>query len=186
MRGDSSIQGIEDKTFIEALCYTTPEHCYSTDDLVAPVVSRMSDELRHAVAELRIDQRYSAVAELPEYLAGRRPLSVSSGTTMLAARAARRCLDESGMQRGEVGLLIAASNSQQRILPGLAPDLIAALPDRLSPSIASINMQGQGCSSLLKAIEVARWFLASHPQKKVLVVISEVQTPYMQRYTDGL
>jgi 3-oxoacyl-[acyl-carrier-protein] synthase-3 len=39
-------------------------------------------------------------------------------------------------------------------------------------------MQAQGCSVLLKSIEVAQWYLAANPGKLAVVVMSEAHTPF--------
>jgi 3-oxoacyl-[acyl-carrier-protein] synthase-3 len=40
-------------------------------------------------------------------------------------------------------------------------------------------MQAQGCSVLLKSIEVAQWYLAANPGKLAIVVMAESHTPYV-------
>ena len=38
-------------------------------------------------------------------------------------------------------------------------------------------MQAQGCSVMLKSVEVAQWYLAANPGKMAIVVMSEAHTP---------
>ena len=40
-------------------------------------------------------------------------------------------------------------------------------------------MQAQGCSVLLKSIEVAQRFLAANPAQLAIVVMAEAHTPYV-------
>ena len=40
-------------------------------------------------------------------------------------------------------------------------------------------MQSQGCSVLLKSIEVAQWYLAANPGKMALVLMAEAHTPFV-------
>jgi 3-oxoacyl-[acyl-carrier-protein] synthase-3 len=47
----------------------------------------------------------------------------------------------------------------------------------LSRSLRTINMQAQGCSVLLKSIEVAQWYLAANPAQLAIVVMAEAHTP---------
>jgi 3-oxoacyl-[acyl-carrier-protein] synthase-3 len=49
----------------------------------------------------------------------------------------------------------------------------------LSRSINTVSMQAQGCSVLLKSIEVARWYLCANPRKVALILMSEAHTPYI-------
>jgi 3-oxoacyl-[acyl-carrier-protein] synthase-3 len=39
-------------------------------------------------------------------------------------------------------------------------------------------MQAQGCSVLLKSIEVAQWYLAANPGQLAIVIMAEVHTPF--------
>jgi 3-oxoacyl-[acyl-carrier-protein] synthase-3 len=40
-------------------------------------------------------------------------------------------------------------------------------------------MQAQGCSVLLKSIEVAQWYLAANPGQLAMVLMAEAHTPYV-------
>lgn len=40
-------------------------------------------------------------------------------------------------------------------------------------------MQAQGCSVLLKSIEVAQWYLAANPGQMAMVLMAEAHTPYV-------
>jgi predicted naringenin-chalcone synthase len=40
-------------------------------------------------------------------------------------------------------------------------------------------MQSQGCSVMLKSVEVAQWYLAANPGKMAVVLMSEAHTPYV-------
>ena len=42
-------------------------------------------------------------------------------------------------------------------------------------------MQAQGCSVLLKSIEVAQWYLAANPGQLALVLMAEAQVGYVMR-----
>jgi 3-oxoacyl-[acyl-carrier-protein] synthase-3 len=88
------------------------------------------------------------------------------------------CLGRLAPAPADIGLLVTASNTQSTILPGLAPSLISRLRGLMPSTVAAVNMQGQGCAVFLKAIEVAEWYLSAHPEKQVLLVTSEAQSPY--------
>src|SRR5438067_10732111 len=40
-------------------------------------------------------------------------------------------------------------------------------------------MQSQGCSVMLKSVEVAQWYLAANPGKMAVVLMSEAHTPFV-------
>jgi len=49
----------------------------------------------------------------------------------------------------------------------------------LSRSLRTVSMQSQGCSVLLKSVEVAQWYLAANPNKLAIVLMAEAHTPYV-------
>jgi len=48
----------------------------------------------------------------------------------------------------------------------------------LSRSLRTVSMQAQGCSVLLKSIEVAQWYLAANPGRMAMVLMAESHTRY--------
>ncbi len=88
----------------------------------------------------------------------------TTSATDLGVAAAKKCIDEWGGDPREIGLLIAATNTPSQLLPCLASEVMANLHGLLSRSISTVSMQAQGCSVLLKTVEVARWFLCSNPE----------------------
>jgi len=65
------------------------------------------------------------------------------------------------------------------MLPCLASEIMGRTHGLLSRSLRTVNMQAQGCSVLLKSIEVAQWYLAANPGKLAIVVMAEAHTPYV-------
>src|SRR5207244_7938214 len=75
--------------------------------------------------------------------------------------------------------LIAATNTPDHMLPCLASDVMGQTHGLLSRSLRTVSMQAQGCSVLLKSIEVAQWYLAANPGKLAMVLMAEAHTPYV-------
>lgn len=163
---------------------SVPAHAFGTAELVASLMHKLSPELINTVNALGVERRFSSVANLPEFLCGA-PMRATSSATALGAGAARRCLEEWGGDPRRVGLLIAATNTPAQMLPCLASEVMAGLHGTLSRSISTVSMQAQGCSVLLKTVEVARWFLAANPGRLALVLLSEAHTPYITPVTGG-
>src|SRR5215831_19132221 len=65
------------------------------------------------------------------------------------------------------------------MLPCLASEVMAQTHGLLSRSLRTISMQSQGCSVLLKSVEVAQWYLAANPNKLAIVLMAEAHTPYV-------
>src|SRR6185369_1730203 len=103
----------------------------------------------------------------------------TSSTTELGVAATRRCIHEWGGDPNRIGLLVAATNTPDQMLPCLASEIIGKTHGLLSRFMRTVNMQSQGCSVLLKSIELAQWYLAANPGKLALVVMAEAHTPYV-------
>lgn len=155
-----------------------PAHKFSTSELVARLGPKLSPELVSTIQHLGVDERCSTLENYPEFLSGE-PMRPTTSATGLGVEAARRCVERWGGDPRRIGLLIAATNTPSQLLPCLASEVTANLHAMLSRSISTVSMQAQGCSVLLKSVEVARWYLCSNPDKVALVLMSEAHTPYI-------
>ena len=155
----------------------TPSHVFKTADLIAELMHKLSPELINTINSLGVDQRYSTVENYPDSLLGKPPHATSS-TTRMAVEAARACIEHWHGDPGKVGLLIAATNTPDQMLPCLASEVMGKTHGLLSRSIRTVSMQAQGCSVLLKSIEVAQWYLSANPGRVAMVLLAEAQTPY--------
>ena len=157
---------------------SVPKSVFSTSELVGSLMHKLSPELINTIGALGVDQRYSVLDNFPEFLAGK-PLQANSSTTELGVNATRRCIQEWGGDPNRIGLLVAATNTPDQMLPCLASEIMGKTHGLLSRSLRTINMQAQGCSVLLKSIEVAQWYLAANPSQLAIVVMAEAHTPYV-------
>jgi 3-oxoacyl-[acyl-carrier-protein] synthase-3 len=139
---------------------------------------KLSSELINTINTLGVDQRYSTLENYPDFLCGK-PKHATSSTTELGVAATRRCIHEWGGDPSRIGLLIAATNTPDQMLPCLASEVMGKTHGLLSRSLRTVSMQAQGCSVLLKSIEVAQWYLAANPGKLAIVLMAESHTPYV-------
>jgi 3-oxoacyl-[acyl-carrier-protein] synthase III len=156
----------------------TPQHLIVTTDLVASLMHKLSPELINTICSLGVDQRYSVMDNYAEFLMGA-PKNATNSTTKLGVDATRRCIQEWGGDPSQVGLLIAATNTPDQMLPCLASEVMAQTHGLLSRSLRTVSMQSQGCSVLLKSVEVAQWYLAANPNKLAIVLMAEAHTPFV-------
>ena len=156
---------------------SVPKNVFKTTELVGSLMHKLSPELINTISSLGVDQRYSALENYPDFLCGK-PKTPTSSTTDLAVAATQRCIHEWGGDPNRIGLLIAATNTPDQMLPCLASEVMGRTHGLLSRSLRNVSMQAQGCSVLLKSIEVAQWYLAANPGQLALVVMSEVHTPF--------
>ena len=139
---------------------------------------KLSPELINTISTLGVDQRYSALENYPEFLCGK-PKAATNSTTELGVAATKRCISEWGGDPNRIGLLVAATNTPDQMLPCLASEIMGRTHGLLSRYMRTVNMQAKGCSVLLKSIEVAQWYLAANPGKLAIVVMAEAHTPYV-------
>ena len=157
---------------------SVPRSVFRTSELVGSLMHKLSPELINTIGALGVDQRYSVLDNYPEYLAGK-PQQPNSSTTELGVNATRSCIQEWGGDPNRIGLLVAATNTPDQMLPCLASEIMGKTHGLLSRSLRTVSMQAQGCSVLLKSIEVAQWYLAANPSKLAIVVMAEAHTPYV-------
>lgn len=139
---------------------------------------KLSPELINTISALGVNQRYSVLKNYPEFLCGE-PKAATSSTTDLGVAATERCIKKWGGDPKRIGLLVAATNTPDQMLPCLASEIMGRTHGLLSRSLRTVNMQAQGCSVLLKSIEVAQWYLVANPGKLAIVVMAEAHTPYV-------
>lgn len=156
----------------------TPQHAFKTTDLVGALMHKLSPELINTVHSLGVNNRYSTLENYPEFLAGG-PARPTSSTTQLGIDATRRCIEQWQGDPGKIGLLVAATNTPDQMLPCLASEVMGQTHGLLSRSLRTVSMQAQGCSVLLKSIEVAQWYLAANPGQLAIVLMAEAHTPYV-------
>ena len=157
---------------------STPKHAFKTTDLSNALMHKLSPELINTLNSLGVDQRYSVMDNYSDFLAGK-PMNARSSTTELGVGATKRCIEEWQGDPSRIGLLVAATNTPDQMLPCLASEVMGQTHGLLSRSLRTVSMQAQGCSVLLKSIEVAQWYLAANPGKLAMVLMAEAHTPYV-------
>lgn len=155
----------------------TPQNDCDTTELVGSMRHKLSPELANTICSLGVRKRYSAMNNYPEFLGGA-PMNATSSTTELGVDAARRCIETWGGDPSRIGLLVAATNTPDQLLPCLASEVMARTSGLLPRSLSTVSMQSQGCSVLLKSVEVAQWYLTANPGMIALLLMSEAHTPY--------
>ncbi len=155
----------------------TPQNRFSTTELVASMMHKLSPELINTICTLGVENRYSTIDNYADFLSGAAPMNTNSSTTELGVNATRKCIEEWGGDPSQIGLLIAATNTPDQMLPCLASEVMARTHGLLPRSLSTVSMQSQGCSVMLKSVEVAQWYLAANPGKMAVVLMSEAHTP---------
>ena len=157
---------------------STPQHAFQTTELTSELMHKLSPELITTLNSLGVEQRYSVMDNYPDFLSGK-PMNATSSTTDLGVKATRQCIERWQGDPSRIGLLVAATNTPDQMLPCLASEVIGKTHGLLSRSIRTVSMQAQGCSVFLKSIEVAQWYLAANPGQLAIVLMAESHTPYV-------
>lgn len=153
-----------------------PQQCVASKDLLNKASGHLSTQVIDILQSMDIDKRYSVVENYPQYLAGEEQRKLMSGVNELGANSIRKCLAQFPHDL-DVGLLIAVTNTAEKPLPCMAYEIISMMDNDMMPhDINIINMQNQGCSALIKAFEIASYFLQSHPHKHVVISVAETHT----------
>src|SRR5712692_11701743 len=157
---------------------STPKHAFKTTELTNSLMHKLSPELINTLNSLGVDQRYSVMDNYPDFLAGK-AMNATSSTLELGVGATKRCIEEWQGDPSRIGLLIAATNTPDQMLPCLASEVMGKTHGLLPRSLSTVSMQSQGCSVMLKSVEVAQWYLAANPGKLAVVLMSEAHTPFV-------
>ena len=95
---------------------------------------------------------------------------------LLAAKAAQRALDNSGLTASDIGALVI-STCTGYLCPGLSGYVVERLG--LRPDVQVFDLVGQGCAAAVPNLQLARALLASNSSEHVLSVCVEVSSAAM-------
>ena len=91
-------------------------------------------------------------------------------TTTLAIEAARKALDDSGLDKSEIGCVIVATSSGEYVMPSTACLVHKALALREDIPVFDL---GAACAGFLYAVDAARAMLLAHGSRAALVIGAE-------------
>ena len=117
----------------------TPKTRFSTTELVASMMHKLSPELINTICSLGIENRYSAMENYADFLNGA-PMNATSSTTDLGVNATRKCIEDWGGDPSQIGLLVAATNTPDQMLPCLASEVMGRTHGLLPRSLSAVSM----------------------------------------------
>jgi len=103
------------------------------------------------------------------------------GSTDLAYEAALRAIDDAGIDKSDIDLIIGATLSPDYYFPGIAVLVQAKLDLH---GIGGLDIRNQ-CSGFIYALSVADQYVSSGTYKKVLLVAAEVQSSNLDFSDEG-
>ncbi len=148
-----------------------PSQKVSSKDILNKIEYRISEKTSEMLQAMDIENRYAVVDEYPKYLVGESDRKLFVGVNELGANSIKRCLGQFH-HHSNIGLFIALTNTAERPFPCMAYEIISKVDESLLPrNINIINMQNQGCSTLIKAFELAHYYLQTFPNKQVMICV---------------
>jgi 3-oxoacyl-[acyl-carrier-protein] synthase-3 len=94
------------------------------------------------------------------------------GTSDLAVEAARRAIEDAGIEAGDIDFIVAATLSPDHYFPGIGVLVQAKLG---LDTIGALDVRNQ-CSGFIYALSVADQYIRAGTYKKILLVAAEVQS----------
>ena len=165
-----------------------PEFKYTTAELFDILGNKLSDKVKENIKQLGVEQRYF-IKPLEHYLLNSEGTDPSSGNhkepiSDLSSQVAQKCLSNLGLKPDDITCLIAASESNDYLSPGLSSILVRKIG--LSNFTPHFNLQGMACSTFPKVLELGK-NLVHNDNDNVLIVISGCNSGwYLPHLKDNL
>ena len=161
MNDNVSILGIE---------FDHPQYKYSTTELIDILGNKISEKVKENIKQLGVEQRFFT-RPIEHYLLSSQTNSLDNNEPIsdLSAQVAKNCLSNLDINLDKISCLIAASENNDYLSPGLSSIIIKKIG--LPNFIPHFNLQGMACSSFPKVLELGSK-LVKDESDNVLIVIS--------------
>ncbi len=161
---------------VVAIATAVPEQVILSEEIINELKGQLSDGTLEMLEHMCVNQRYSVIEDYPKFMSGKKERKLICDVNKLATDSINNCV-ELAKDQLNIGLFIAITNTASRPLPCTAFELAGLVDSTIIPRDANIlNLQNQGCSIMVKALEVAQMYLALHEDKQVLITIAETHT----------
>jgi len=162
---------------VASVATAIPPNRYSTEEMLQIFPGTPSQEVEQNILSLGVKFRHLAI-KLENFFAQPWREDDQNPVLDLASEAGKLALDRADLNPEDVNYLIATTDANDFLTPGLSSTLVPSLG--LSPYVKHANLQGMTCSAFLKALELAEDHLARFPRDKVLVAVSGVNSSWFR------
>lgn len=147
-----------------------PQYKYSTTELIDMLGNKISEKVKENIKQLGVEQRFFT-RPIEHYLLSSQTNSLDNNEPIsdLSAQVAKNCLSNLDINLDKISCLIAASENNDYLSPGLSSIIIRKIG--LPNFIPHFNLQGMACSSFPKVLELGSK-LVKDESDNVLIVIS--------------
>ncbi len=153
-----------------------PENKVCTSKLLEALEPKVNPHILERIKNLGVSSRYSIVRDYENVLAGNTSRFLTSSATDLALKSIKKCMTQSSVDYSEITMLISMSNTVNQRLPCFGYEIMDR--DReFSRATNIVNMENQGCSALVKAIDLASAWI-QQGRGKVMIVSSDTPTGF--------
>lgn len=161
---------------ILSIASVIPDQKVDSKDLLNRIESKISSKAVEMLHAMDIETRYSVLDNYSDYIAHEGKRNLLAGVNELGTNSIKKCM-EKVTHDYNIGLFIAVTNTAERPLPCMAYEIVSMIDEDMMPrDINVINMQNQSYSVLIKAFEMASYYLQACPDKQAMICVSETHT----------
>lgn len=153
-----------------------PGDVINTKEMLDSFSGRFSRDLRFSLKATGAANRYSVMKNYPQYLSGQANREFQDDTNTMLVKVIEKLHTKHAHKFKDIGLFLSATDTANRPMPCTAYEVVASLKENYFEKANIINIQNQGCSVLLKMVDIARDYIAMHPGKYVLLTLAEAHT----------
>jgi len=167
---------------ISRIATAFPEDEFSTEELIAHFPCLLPDDVKQNAVNLGVSKRrllFSHICDPDES-----PVAFEEAYVALCASACKNAMESEEVSAEQIGCLVATYDASPFLSPGLSQILMRQLD--LGLKARNFNLQGAASTAFHQALEFARSWLSCHPDEKVLVCVSGINSFWFQNQVRGL
>ena len=163
------------------LSTAVPKKEYLTEELIEAFPCRLPEGVKQNVLNLGVSKRCLVSSTSSSK---KETIISEKGLVHLCLDACHGTLEKADLSIKDIGYFVAAYDANPFLCPGLSHLLIRKLG--FNPYVKHVNLQGMACASFTKALELAEDHIATHPNDKVLLCASGVNSYWFINQLRGL
>jgi predicted naringenin-chalcone synthase len=157
---------------ISQLATALPKNEFSTEKLLEVFPCQLPEGVKQNILNLGVAKRY-----LINHAESDKVMS-ETGIVDLCLEACEKATKKAHLSARDIGYFVAAYDANPFLCPGLSQLLVRKIG--FNPYIRYVNAQGIASTAFPKALELAGYYLAAHPEDYVLLCVSGVSSYWFQ------
>ena len=146
-----------------------PEFKYSTNELIDLLGNKLSENVKENIHQLGVKNRFF-VKPVESYLSKNNKIKKidDEPIAQISASVAKKLLSKLGMKPNKINYLIAASENNDYLSPGLSSVILRKIG--LDSFTTHFNLQGMACSTFPKVLELGKNLLKNETENALIVI----------------